>query len=340
MFRNILFMISLPVYLHAAEPTRIGVLFWSDQIPCQLAMQRGLHRAADQVKATGTPLQILPRIAGDGEAGIERQIRQMQAMLSEGVHAVIIQPTDNAALTTPLLTANEMNVPVVAFDQYISRGALASYISSDNYQAGYNNGEFIADRFSELGRPLNLILLEYPHVSSTVERLDGFLDALDQRQRSYKILTSYRAVDPASGTEAGRRLLEEYPEPGSVDVVFAVNDGGSLALTQELLAAGRDEIAVASIDGDPAVIDNIRAGRINVIDNAQFCGPMGEMALHLTLAVLRGQNVPRQVLLPVFPVTIETVDHYPGWDGPIPEKFTKPWHSRQPDWNNRLKRVE
>jgi ribose transport system substrate-binding protein len=323
---------------------RIGVLYWSMNIPGQVAMRQGLEAEATRINreaaARGRPkIELLARVAGDGPAGIQHQIEQMTELIRLRPDAIIVQPTDNAALAEPLRAANRASIPVVAYDQYISDGKLASYITSDNYQAGYLDGEYIASLFPD-AKSTRLVLIEYPHVSSTVERLDGFLDALRDSHQAYAILKTYKAVQPEEGREAGRAILHDFPERGSLDAVFTVNDGGGLSVVDELAKAGRNEIAVASIDGDPQSVDNIRAGRLTRIDSAQFCGPLGAEAMKAGYAVAAGHATPRHLTVPVFPVTSATLSRYPGWQGPIPPPFKKPWPARTPIWTGRLRVVE
>lgn len=322
---------------HARVTFRIGVLYWSGNIPGQVAMRRGLEAEADAINArpTGPQVTLLPAVAGDGEAGRLRQIEQMKQLLAARPDAIIVQPTDNDALTPQLREANTLGIPVVAFDQYISGGRLAAYITSDNRQAGTLDGEYIAARFPN-DHELRLVLVEYPRVSSTVERLDGFLHALRERGQPIRILGSYEAVEPDSGRVAGQQILADFPARGSVDVVFTVNDGGGLAVVDALAEAGRDEILVATIDGDPESVANIAAGRLTVIDSAQFCGPMGASALRAAFALLTGQAGPTELLIPTFPVTRETLARYPGWMGPLPPSFRKPWDSATPIWSPEL----
>jgi ribose transport system substrate-binding protein len=323
---------------------RVGVLYWSMGIAGQVAMRRGLEAEAALIdRRSGAKgesgVKLLEFVAGDGEAGIERQIRQMRELIADRVDLIIAQPTDNAALAEPLREANEAGIPVVAYDQYISGGKLAAYRSSDNYQAGYLDGEYLSSRFPP-GTTIRLVLVEYPHVSSTVERVDGFLDALADLHRGYAIVGRYEAIEPVSGAAAAAAILRDFPARGSVDAVFTVNDGGGLAVVAGLAAAGRGEIRVATVDGDPASVANIAAGRLTVIDAAQFCGPLGAEAMRAAYGILRGEKVPRYALVPVFPVTQKTLKMYSGWEGPIPSSFTKPWPSLEPRWEGRLKVVE
>lgn len=337
-----LLFLALPTQVPATDRDfHIGILYWSMNIPGQVAMRTGLENELQKINQEADsnglpPIQTEIRIAGDGELGIQNQINQMQELITAGMDLLIVQPADNSALTASLRAANKAGIPVVVFDQYISGGQMAAYLTSDNYQAGYLDGEYISSLFPP-GQTIRLILVEYPNVSSTVERVDGFLDAIKNNKHSSKILKSYFAVEPISGARAALDILRDFPAKGSIDVVFTVNDGGGLAVVKGLHAAGRDEIKVATIDGDPDSVENIKAGHLTVIDSAQFCGPLGKETIKAAHAILRGSKPPRHVLMPVFPITKETIALYPGWQEPLPTEFRKPWPSPSPQWMGKLK---
>ncbi len=322
-------------------PKRIGVLYWSMTIPGQVAMRHGLEAEAERINRQAladnrSRVELITAVAGDGQAGMEKQIEQFHRLIEKRPDVILVQPTDNAALAGPLRVANRLGIPVVAYDQYISGSRLTAYITSDNRQAGYLDGEYLADLFAD-DHSIALVLVEYPHVSSTVERLNGFLDALRDYGQPYRIVGAYKAVQPMEGRRVGRQILEDFPRPGSIDAIFTVNDGGGLSVVDELAQAGRDEIRVASIDGDPASIENIEAQRLTRIDTAQFCGVLGATALRTAYAVALGNQVARKILVPVFPVTRETLELYPGWLGKIPPAFDKPWASNEPRWSGTLR---
>lgn len=337
----LLIIVGLSSATAADKPLRIGVLYWSMSIPGQVAMREGLEAEAVRIndlaaKSGQRPVELIPRVAGDGPEGIERQMMQMDAMVELAPDVIIVQPTDNAALARPLRAANKAGIPVVAYDQYISGGEMAAYLTSDNRQAGYLDGEYVASLFGD-NHTIQLVLVEYPRVSSTVERLDGFLDALRESGQPYRILKAYEAVEPVGGRLAGQRILRDFPARNSVDAIFAVNDGGGLAMVDVLADAGRTEIVVATVDGDPKSVENIRAGRLTRIDSAQFCGPLGAEAMKAAYAIGTGQPTSRRALVPVFPITRETLARYPGWRGPIPMAFTKPWRAKNPTWGGTVR---
>jgi len=322
------------------DKVKIAVLYWSMNIPGQVAMAKGLEQEVVKINKHASfnnlpEIDLVKYVAGDGESGVKRQIKQMNDAIKLNPKVIIVQPTDNAALAQPLRLANKKNIPVVTYDQYISGGKLAAYVTSNNHQAGYLNGEYIASLFDK-DKIIKLILVEYPLVSSTVERLNGFLDALRDQKQKYKILKTYQAVEPISGTRAGKAIIADFPEKGTIDVIFTVNDGGGLNVVNELSNSARDEIIVATVDGDPDSVKNIRQGRLTQIDTAQFCGALGSNAVKIAYDLILYKTVPALTLVPVYPITKNTLDNYPGWEGEIPASFKKTWPSKSPFWNNQL----
>lgn len=312
----------------APAPYHVGVVYWSSQIAGQVAMRRGVEQAAAELGARpgARPVRLWPIVAGDGEPGVKRQISAMAELVRRRPDALILQPIDSAALSPSVEQANAAHIPVVAYDQYVLKGKLACYLTSDNTLAGRLDGEYLAYRFRTrtAKTPLRLVVVEYPYVSSTVERVEGLLDALEASKVPYRIVARYEAVEPTGGREVGRRIAKSHP-PGSLDAVFCVNDGGGLAVKDELERAHRRDLVMATIDGDPRSVADIRRGGLIAVDTAQFCGPLGAESMRWTYRRLEGQRVPREVLLTVFPITRENAAAYPGWMGPIPARIRKPW---------------
>lgn len=335
-----LFFVSC-VNLFAVEDYKIAALYWSMNIEGQVAMRKGLEAEVEKInkeaaKTGARKITLIKYVAGDGEAGMEKQIRQFNQAIDIKVDAIVVQPTDNAALAPSLKRANQANIPVIAYDQYISSGKLDSFVTSNNYQAGFLNGEFISYELRGK-KQLKIALVEYPHVSSTVHRVDGFIDALERYKTPYKLVKRYEAVEPIGGKKVGLQILKDFPIPGSLDVIFTVNDGGGLAVAQELINAKRSDIAIATVDGDSKSVELIKKGSIIKIDSAQFCGTIGSVALRTAYNRLEGKKISHEILIPVFPITQNTLKLYPGWLGALPDNFKKPWTSDVPQWDNKLK---
>ncbi len=339
-YLSLILYFSLFTMAGAAKSYNVGVLYWSDTIEGQLAMRKGLEDTVTSLnqaalKNKRPQLELTTFVAGDGSNGIQNQLAQFYKLIAMKPDLIIVQPTDNAALSAPLKLANRKSIPVIAFDQYIIGGNLLSLITSNNYQAGYLNGEYIASLYPD-SYEIKLILVEYPNVSSTIDRVDGFFDALKKEKQKFTVLKAYQAVNPIEGAAVGKEILKEFKETGSVDTIFAINDGGGLAIAQELVKAQRFEIKMATVDGDPKAIDLINEKGPIVIDSAQFCAEIGRQSAKKAYDFLEGRKISKKVLVPTFPVTQETLKLYSGWSGEIPKSFKKPWKESS-RWKNTFK---
>ena len=135
-------------------------------------------------------------MAGDGSEGIERQIGQMLALVKSRVDLIIVQPTDNAALTAPLRAANRAGIPVVAYDQYISGGELAAFVQAK--QREYNLGVVQIFPFAETEPIATLVNPEIPTAAFVKRDSRIVASALDGERAS---------VVEGTGTEIGTAPL-------------------------------------------------------------------------------------------------------------------------------------
>lgn len=294
-------------------------------------MRKGLEEEVDKFnKSSKEKIVLVPYVAGEGRKGTLLQVNQFEEALAKNPRAIIIQPTDNSALAAGLLEANRKKIPVIAYDQYIVKGQLLSFLTSDNFQAGLDNGQYIHSLFPK-DKALRIVVMEYPRVSSTIDRVDGFFVSLRKNKRKFKVLKRYEAVDPESGTAAGKEFLKDFPHPQSVDVILSVNDGGGLSLIKLLQEKKRTEIVHATFDGDPLSVKNISEKKNTVIDSAQFCAELGRETARNLIVHLKGLQVPFKKLVPTFPVTSESMHQYTGWMGqPVQRRLATPQRSLSP----------
>lgn len=326
------------VFNTQAKTFNVSVLYWSNTIEGQVAMRYGLEKYVAHYNSNQKNNNIVLKIyvAGDGKNGTENQVKQFKIALKSNPDLIIIQPADSAALASSLKLANTHKVPVIAYDQYISAGELASFVTSDNYQAGVLGAEYVHSQFNS-EQEIKVVVFEYPRVSSTIERVDGFFNTLRDLNRKFLVLARYEAVEPTGGSKAAEQFLKDFPKKSSVDVIFSVNDGGGLSVVERLVRAKRTEIKHATVDGDPRSLANIVQSHLTVIDSAQFCAEIGRQSARLGIELLEGKKIPKKLLVPTFPITKETLNLYGGWKADMPQGFKKKWKSEEPIWSNTLK---
>ncbi|MBO9667962.1 MAG: substrate-binding domain-containing protein [Bdellovibrio sp.] len=300
-----------------AKSLSVHVFYWSAKIEAQVSMRKGLEEEIANYNKTHPDLQIdlTAHLAGDGRQGVLNQIKQLEDALAKRPDALVIQPTDISTVSKALQEANTLKIPVFTFDQFIVLGKITSYIASDNYQAGWDNGSYL-DSLVPRNQEMKIVLFEYPRVSAVINRLDGFFDALRAKKRKFVVLKRYEAVTAETGLEKTREFLKEFPKKKSVDVIFTVNDGAGITIANFLWDKGRREILHATVDGDPIAIEAIKQKKLTVIDSAQFCAEMGRETARQLIAHFTGGSVTARKLIPTFPVTHQTAANFTGWMGP------------------------
>lgn len=294
---------------------KIPVLFWSMKIEGQVAMRKGLEEEISSHNAKQSQkIELIPFVAGEGRDGVQKQISQFSEALRMNPAAIVIQPTDNSALSVSLQNANRQKVPVIAYDQYIVNGTMASYVTSDNYAAGFESGNYVLSLYGR-SHELRIVVFEYPRVSSTTERVDGFFDALRGQGQKFRVVRRYEAVDPDSGAKAANSFLKDFPRKGTVDLILTVNDGGGLSIVKRLLEKKRTELRHITFDGDPQSVENLKQQRLTIINSAQFCAELGREAARSLIRLLQKKTVAERKTVSTYPITQSTVASYPGWMG-------------------------
>ncbi|WP_413586658.1 substrate-binding domain-containing protein [Bdellovibrio sp. HCB274] len=309
---------------------KVHAFFWSDKIEAQIAMRAGLEQQFQHYNAESSELkfEITPYVAGDGREGILNQIKQLEQAIPTKPDAIVIQPPDLSTASKALQEANAADIPVFSFDQYIMLGNLTSYIASDNYQAGWDNGIYI-DSLIPKDQEIKIVLVEYLRVSAVINRVDGFFDALRSKRRKFTVLKRYEGITPESGVEIAESFLKDFPRKKSVDVIFTVNDGAGLAISNILWDKGRKEILHATFDGDPKAVENVRNRKLTVINSSQYCAEIGRETARQVINYFEKKPVTPQVLIPTYPVTKKSLEGFKGWlstpsESPHSEEFKIP----------------
>ena len=215
----VIFLISTVSF---AKTWKVAVLYWSMKIEGQVAMRKGFEEQIHQFNKENVrsdTIELISFVAGEGRKGIINQVQQMNQALAKNPDAIVIQPTDNSALAEGLQAANAKKIPVIAYDQYIVNGKLTAFLTSANYHGGRDNGDYLNSLF-KADQAVRIAVFEYPAVSSTTERVDGFFDSLRSHGRKFEVVGRYQAVDPDSGKDAVKKFLKDFPSKGSVDAIL------------------------------------------------------------------------------------------------------------------------
>ena len=239
----------------------------------------------------------------------EEQIKVVEDMITRGVDAIVLAPTDEAALRGPVREATRSGIPVVIIDSDLRGDDYISFVATDNYYGGQ-----LAAR--ELGRLLDgkgrVAMLRYQEGSgSTMNREAGFLDAIAEFP-GIEVVSSNQYAGPTaeSAYQASENLLARFLEGDglAVDGLFASNESSAFGMLRALQGGGfAGSVRFVNFDASPRQIDALRAGEIDALI-VQRPLQMGYQGVESAVKHLRGEEVPERIDTGVVVATGENMD--------------------------------
>ena len=237
--------------------------------------------------------------AAEGTNDANLQISQIETFINDKVDAIVLLPTDGAALTDVATKAMEAGIPVINVDrEFSSPFAARTTILGDNYGMG-----------------VSAVIAEIAGIDSlplTQDRSKGFKDALKAcGQNVDNRVAAEFTVE--SGEKAASNLLQSAPK---IDVIWNHDDDQGVGVKAAFDNAGRDEFAFIGGAGSANAMRWIQDGSMA----ATVIYPPTQAADGIRLARLIAQNkglsdlvqveVPKRIVLNAPVVTKDNVEEY------------------------------
>ena len=251
----------------------------------------------------------------EGTNDASQQIAAVEQFINEGVDAIVLLPTDGAALTEVAIQAMEAGIPVINVDrEFSSTFASRVTILGDNYGMGVSAGTYICE---ELEGQSDAVVAEIAGIDSlplTQDRSKGFADALEDcgLEVSARVAADFTV---AGGEAAASQLLSANPE---IDAIWNHDDDQGVGVMAAIEAAGRDEFFLVGGAGSVNMMERIEAD--DSVIKATVIYPSTQAADGIALARLVAQektmsdlvtpSVPYRIVLDAPVVTKDNVDEF------------------------------
>ncbi len=271
------------------EDIKIGLSVSTLNNPFFVSMKDGVEAEA---KANGMDVVVV-----DAQNDAAKQINDVEDLIQQGVDVLLINPTDSAAISTAVQSANSLGIPVVTLDRSAEKGEVATLVSSDNEKGGEMAAKYLVD---QLGEGAKIAELEgVPGASATRERGKGFHNIADAKLDVVAKQTAN--FDRTEGLNTMENLLQGNPD---IEAVFAHNDEMALGAIQAIQSSGKD-VLVVGFDGNEDAINSINDGKLSATV-AQQPEEIGALAVNAGVDVLKGNEVEETIPVPLKLVTQET----------------------------------
>lgn len=270
-------------------------------------------QAAGEVVAAFTKNQVDPHFDGV-RAGVEQMAKKMDAKvrhymptkpnnITEGMaqledvgvtkpNVILFMPIDPKAQLPTIKRLIEAGTPIVNYNDRAGDAPYAAFVGQDDFKLGHDIAKAL---FDHLGGKGNVVILEGIRGSNTGdERKRGF-DAALKEYPNIKLLASQPAnFQRLLGQQVMENLMQQF---STIDGVIAAADASALGAAEALKSAGRTKVPVVSINGVPEAVEAVKNGSLLAI--AEFNGfKIGCVATEIALKSIRGESVPKQILIP------------------------------------------
>jgi ribose transport system substrate-binding protein len=243
-------------------------------------------------RKAGKDLNVnVPELGAQSESDINGQISILENAVSEKPAAIVISPTQKAALGKPIDEAAK-KVKIIGIDSAADSKAFTSFLTTDNVQGGRIAADGLAAAITaKYGKAEGDVALitSIPGVGSLDERAKGFKEELASKYPGLKLVADKVADGQATtGLNIMTDLITANP---NLHGVFASNlimaQGAGQAIAENKVA---DKIKLVGFDSDDKLIKLLTDGTIAALV-VQDPYRMGYDGVKTALAASKGEKV-------------------------------------------------
>jgi ribose transport system substrate-binding protein len=262
-----------------------------------ISMQCGIEAAA---KSAGITVDT------QGPAKFDPTLQKpiVDSVVASRPSAILIAPTDVAAMQAPLAAAAKAGIKVVLVDTTVQDPSIAvSAFSSDNVGGGAEAFKAIESLNPNGGKIL--VISTDPGISTVDARVQGFKDAAAKNPRFNYLGVQYSHNDPAEAAKLVSAALSKDPD---IVGVFATNtfaaEGTATGVRQ---ANKQDQVKIVGFDAGPAQVKQLREGTVQALI-AQQPDTIGTDGIEQAVNALNDRPVTKDISTGFHMITADNID--------------------------------
>lgn len=272
-------------------------------------MEQEFMAEAEKLKAEGVISEYYITNSNDD---INKQISDMQDLITKKVDAIVITAASPTALAPIVEEATEEGIKVVSFDNVVETDEQVATVGINESEFGRIGAEWLVDKLGGKGK---IVVLNGIAGTATDALRWGGAEEVFKQYPDIEILGSANASwDYAQGKAAMESMLSAYPE---IDGVWSQGGAMTQGAIDAFIAAGRDLVPMTSEGNNGAIrawIEN-RDNGLSCIAPSNPTYTSAE-ALRTAIKALNGEDVPSNVVMDIETVTEDNVDQYYREDMP------------------------
>ena len=226
-------------------------------------------------------------VSADAESSSAKQLTDIEALLTQGVDALIINAWDKDAIAPAIEAAANEGIPVIGYDRLIE-DARTFYLTFDNVGVG----RIIAKSVQAVQPSGNYAIIKGdPGDPNAMFLLQGMMEVIGDDVASGKIKIVGESFSDGWKPENAQKNMEQIltANNNNVDAVLSENDGMAGGVVAALSAQGL-VIPVGGQDGDLAAINRVARG-IQTVSVWKDARDLGKAAGEIASALAKGTSM-------------------------------------------------
>lgn len=249
---------------------------WREQMICSVKAQ---------ALASG---QVSEVISANRNGGPTEQIADLRSLISQGVDAIVVNPSDATKLNPVIEEAEKKGIVVVSVDSAVTSDA-AYNVTNDQKEYGRLGGEALAEALGGKGNVVEMRGI--PGVPADTARHEGFMEALSE----YPDIKVLRETNTGwDFSQAGQQALDVLNSSEKVDGIWTT--GVDYTVVNAFETLGMEPVPVIGADNNAFVGMLLNEPDVKgaAVTNPAVIGAVGT---EIALRVLEGEEVDKNTVL-------------------------------------------
>jgi ribose transport system substrate-binding protein len=228
-------------------------------------------------------------VVANRNGGPTEQIADLQNLISQGVDAIIVNPSDRDALNPVIEAAAEQGIVTVAVDQAVSSEE-AYVVTNDQVAYGQLGAEWLFEKIGGDGNVAEMRGID--GVPADTDRHDGFTQALESYPGINVVSQTFTGWDFSQGGQQALELLN------TEDLDGIWTSGIDYTVVNAMETANVDYIPVVGADNNE-FLNQMMSLQEQGFEGAAVTNPatIGGVGTAIALQVLNGEDVERETIL-------------------------------------------
>ncbi len=250
---------------------------WREQMICAIKAEATVSGLVDRV------------IVVNRNGGPTEQIADLEGLISQGVDAIILNPTDREGLNAVIESAIAQGIVVVAVDQAVT--AAGAYVATNDQTAYARLGaEWLFEQIGGSGKVVEMRGID--GVPADTDRHNGFLAALEMYPDIEVVAETFTGWDPSTGAQQALDLITTQ----EIDGIWT--SGIDYPVVEQFQVADVDYIPIVGADNNGFVEQLLDLAGEGLVGAAVTNPPaIGAVGMSIAVDALTGKNPPLETIL-------------------------------------------